>query len=164
MGGVRTRIQIIAVPGAAEHAPTRKQLLDQVDGIVFVVDTQRDRIEENISSLEELREALASYGRASRRSRSSCSTTSGTSRIPTRWKSYTASSACDSVAAFEAVATSGTAVLQTLTTISKRVIRHLRERSDGDRGGSDRRESPHEHSASDLALSPHRCRPRRLPV
>jgi len=51
IGGVRTRIQILTVPGAAEHAPTRKQLLDQVDGIVFVVDTQRDRIEENIASL-----------------------------------------------------------------------------------------------------------------
>ena len=35
IGGVRTRILIIAVPGPAEHAPTRKQLLDQVDGIVF---------------------------------------------------------------------------------------------------------------------------------
>ena len=57
IGGVRTRIQILTVPGAAEHAPTRKQLLDQVDGVVFVVDTQPDRIEENISSLEELRAA-----------------------------------------------------------------------------------------------------------
>jgi hypothetical protein len=37
-----------------------------------------------------------------------------------------------SVAAFEAVATSGTGVLQTLTTISKRVIRHLRERKVAD--------------------------------
>jgi hypothetical protein len=35
------------------------------------------------------------------------------------------------VAAFEAVATSGTGVLQTLTTISKRVIRHFRERDTG---------------------------------
>ena len=33
------------------------------------------------------------------------------------------------VAAFEAVVKDGTAVLQTLTTISKRVIRHLRDRS-----------------------------------
>ncbi|MEJ2133260.1 MAG: GTPase, partial [Gammaproteobacteria bacterium] len=29
LGGVRTRIQIVAVPGAPEHGPTRKQLLDE---------------------------------------------------------------------------------------------------------------------------------------
>jgi signal recognition particle receptor subunit beta len=133
IGGVRTRIQIITVPGAAEHAPTRKQLLDQVDGIVFVVDTRRERIEENLSSLEELRGALSSYGRAleeiplvvqyNRRDQSD----------PYVLEELHRKLSMRSVAAFEAVATSGTAVLQTLTTISKRVIRHLRERVDGDR-------------------------------
>jgi signal recognition particle receptor subunit beta len=114
IGGVRTRILIIAVPGAAEQAPTRKQLLDEVDGIVFVVDTQRDRIDENISSLEELRGALASYGRI-------------LEEIPLVIQ-YNKRDKSDPYA----LAVSGTGVLQTLTTISKRVIRHLRERSESD--------------------------------
>jgi hypothetical protein len=133
IGGVRTRIQIIAVPGAAEHAPTRKQLLDQVDGIVFVVDTQRHRIDENLSSLEELRGALASYGRAleeiplviqyNKRDQSDLYALEELHR----------KLSMPGAAAFEAVATSGTAVLQTLTTVSKRVIRRLREQSEAGR-------------------------------
>lgn len=130
IGGVRTRIQIVTVPGADGQAPTRKQLLDQVDGIVFVVDTQRDRIDENLASLEELRKVLASYGRPleeiplvvqyNKRDRSD----------PYALEELHRKLSMRNVAAFEAVAVNGTAVLQTLTTISKRVIRHLRERTD----------------------------------
>ena len=50
--------------GRPEQAPTRKQLLDRVDGVVFVVDARRERIDDNVASLEELRGALAAYGRA----------------------------------------------------------------------------------------------------
>jgi signal recognition particle receptor subunit beta len=132
IGGVHTRIQIIAVPGAAEHAPTRKQLLDQVDGIVFVVDTQRHRIEENISSLEELRGALASYGRALEEIPLVIQYNKRDQSDPYALEELHRKLCMRGVAAFEAVATSGTAVLQTLTTISKRVIRHLRERSNDD--------------------------------
>jgi signal recognition particle receptor subunit beta len=64
VGGLRTRIELVAVPGAPEHAPTRKQLLDQVDGIVLVVDCQRERAEENLTSLEELAKALEDYARS----------------------------------------------------------------------------------------------------
>ena len=46
IGSVRTRIEMVAVPGEPEQAPTRKQLLDQVDGIVFVADTRDESAEE----------------------------------------------------------------------------------------------------------------------
>lgn len=62
--GVKTRLQIVSVPGGAEHAPTRKQLLDRVDGVVFVIDAQRSRGDENIAAMEELRSALSDYGRS----------------------------------------------------------------------------------------------------
>src|SRR3990172_6932290 len=42
IAGVRTQIEMVAVPGDREQAPTRKQLLDQVDGIVLVVDARSD--------------------------------------------------------------------------------------------------------------------------
>jgi signal recognition particle receptor subunit beta len=129
IGGVRTRIQILTVPGAAEHAPTRKQLLDQVDGVVFVVDTQRDRIEENISSLEELRASLAAYGRALEEIPLVVQYNKRDQSDPYVLEELHRKLSMQSAAAFEAVATSGTGVLQTLTTISKRVIRHLRKRS-----------------------------------
>src|SRR3990172_4342907 len=64
IGGVRTQIEMVAVPGDREQAPTRKQLLDQVDGIVLVVDARSDRAEANLASLRELRQGLAAYGRS----------------------------------------------------------------------------------------------------
>ena len=131
VSGMRTRIELVAVPGGPEHAPTRKQLLDQVDGIVLVVDCQRERIEENLTSLEELAKALEDYARSIDRSRSSCSTTSATSPTATPPRSCIADSGSRGATVFEAVATQGTGLLQALSTISKKVIRTLREESIG---------------------------------
>jgi len=127
IAGVRTRIQIVAVPGGAEHAPTRKALLDRVDGLVFVVDARRERIDANVGALEELRSALAAYGRS-------------LEDVPlvVQYNKQDLSDAfvleelhrkldVRGAAAFEAVAAEGSGVLQTLTTISKRVVRTLRE-------------------------------------
>ena len=63
VNGLRTQLQVVGVPGGPEHAPTRKQLLDQVDGIVFVVDSRPDRQDANLGALAELRSALGAYGR-----------------------------------------------------------------------------------------------------
>lgn len=129
VGGIRTQIEMIAVPGGREQAPTRKQLLDQVDGIVFVIDASAGRVEENLRSFAELREALRAYGRA-------------TDDIPLVLQ-YNKRDIADAYAlddlhrklqmpgapVFESVATDGTGVLQTLSTISKRVIRALRDQS-----------------------------------
>jgi signal recognition particle receptor subunit beta len=127
IAGVRTRIQIVAVPGGPEHAPTRKALLDRVDGLVFVVDARREKIDANVAALEELRSALAAYGRS-------------LEDVPlvVQYNKQDLSDAfvleelhrkldVRGAAAFEAVAAEGSGVLQTLTTISKRVVRTLRE-------------------------------------
>jgi hypothetical protein len=84
IAGVRTQIEMIAVPGQKEQAPTRKQLLDQVDGVVFVADARAERAEANAAALHELRQALAAYGR---------STTAATRPTPTRSRSCIAASA-----------------------------------------------------------------------
>ncbi|MDJ0849815.1 MAG: GTPase domain-containing protein [Myxococcota bacterium] len=129
VGGIRTQIEMVAVPGSPEQAPTRKQLLDQVDGVVFVVDASAGRVEENLASFEELQHALAAYGRSA-------------ADMPLVLQ-YNKRDVADAYAlddlhrklqtpgapVFEAVATDGTGVLQTLSTISKRVIRALREQS-----------------------------------
>ncbi len=131
LGGLRTRIELVAVPGAPEHAPTRKQLLDQVDGIVFVVDCRRERAEENLASLEELGKALEDYARS-------------IDEIPLVVQ-YNKRDLADAYGAeelhrrlglagatvFEAVATEGSGLLQALSTISKKVIRALRGESLG---------------------------------
>jgi signal recognition particle receptor subunit beta len=127
MGGVRTRIQVFAVPGDPTQAPTRKQLLDRVDGIVFVADAQRDRLDQNVASFEELRSSLAAYGRPLEEvpvvvQYNKCDLSDPYTLEELHRKLGTSGSA-----AFEATAPEGTAVLPTLTTISKRVVRSLRE-------------------------------------
>lgn len=58
------RIQFVAVPGGPEHAITRKHLLDEVSGIILVLDTQKHRLEDNLASIAELTESLQRYGRS----------------------------------------------------------------------------------------------------
>jgi signal recognition particle receptor subunit beta len=142
IGGVRTRIQIVAAPGGDEHAPTRKQLLDQVDGVVFVVDTSRDRIDENLASFEELRSALAAYGRPLEEVPLVIQYNKRDLGDPFAMEELHRKLSTRGVAAFEATASEGTAVLQTLTTISKRVIRRLR-----DQGGREGRGASAEEPA-----------------
>lgn len=130
IGGVRTRIQVSTVPAGPEHAPSRKQLLDRIDGIVFVVDTTRARLDENLAAFDELRSALAAYGRALEEVPLVIQYNKRDLSDPYALEELHRKLSMRGVAAFEAVAANGTAVLQTLTTISKRVIRHLRERSE----------------------------------
>lgn len=128
LSGKRTRIQITAVPGAREHAPTRKQLLDQVEGIVFVVDAQRERIDENLASFEELRSSLGAYGRSLDDLPLVIQYNKSDLTDPYALEELHRKLETRGAAAFEATAQDGIAVLDTLTTISKRVIRSLRER------------------------------------
>jgi signal recognition particle receptor subunit beta len=129
VGGVRTRIQVLTAPAGAEQAPTRKQLLDRADGVVFVADAQRERLGENLACFEELRAALQAYGRPLEQVPLVIQYNKRDLSDPYVLEELHRKLGMRGVAAFEAVAREGTAVLQTLTTISKRVIRHRRETS-----------------------------------
>ena len=126
VGGLKTRIQMIAVPGGADQAPTRKQLLDQVDGIVMVVDSREERIEENASSLSELCEMLLDYGRQIEDVPLVLQYTKRDLSDPYAIEVLHRKLGMNGVAVFEAVATENSGVLQTLSTLSKHVIRSLR--------------------------------------
>lgn len=127
IAGVKTRIQVIAVPGGPEQAPTRKQLLDRVDGIVFVVDARRERIDDNVAALEELRGALAAYGRALESVPLVVQYNRQDQSDPYVLEELHRKLDVKGAAVFEATALDGTGVLPTLTTISKRVVKQLRE-------------------------------------
>jgi signal recognition particle receptor subunit beta len=60
--GFKTKFQLYTVPGQIYYNATRKLVLRGVDGLVFVVDSRRDRLQENIESLENLKQNLAEYG------------------------------------------------------------------------------------------------------
>ncbi len=129
VGGVRTRIQIVAVPGEPDQVATRKQLLDRTDGVVLVLDARREKLDENLASFDELKSALAAYGRRLDEMPLVVQYNKRDLADPYALEDLHRKLAMRGVAAFEAVAKDGTGVLQTLTTISKRVIRHLRDRA-----------------------------------
>ncbi len=126
VGGLKTRIQMIAVPGGSNQAPTRKQLLDQVDGIVMVVDSQRERIAENASSLAELGKMLLDYGRELEDVPLVLQYNKRDLADPYAIEELHRKLGMNGVAVFEAIATENSGVLQTLSTLSKHVIRSLR--------------------------------------
>lgn len=57
--GFEIRLQLVAVPGQAPYALSRRVALRGADGIVFVANSARDRREENRQSLRELEQHLA---------------------------------------------------------------------------------------------------------
>ncbi|MDK2970327.1 MAG: mutual gliding-motility protein MglA [Candidatus Sumerlaeota bacterium] len=60
--GFKTKFQLYTVPGQVYYNATRKLVLRGVDGLVFVVDSQKDRLQENAESFENLRQNLEEYG------------------------------------------------------------------------------------------------------
>lgn len=60
--GFKTRFHLYTVPGQVFYDASRKLILKGVDGVVFVADSQIERMEANIESLENLRENLEEQG------------------------------------------------------------------------------------------------------
>lgn len=60
--GFKTRFHLYTVPGQVFYDASRKLILKGVDGVVFVADSQIDRFEANIESLENLRSNLEEQG------------------------------------------------------------------------------------------------------
>ena len=60
--GFNVRVQLYTVPGQVQYKSTRKLVLKQVDGIVFVADSVKVRREKNILSLRDMQANLKEYG------------------------------------------------------------------------------------------------------
>ena len=60
--GFRTRFHLYTVPGQVFYDASRKLILEGVDGVVFVADSQLERMEANQESLENLSVNLAEQG------------------------------------------------------------------------------------------------------
>src|SRR6476620_1674283 len=60
--GFKTRFHLYTVPGQVFYDASRKLILQGVDGMVFCADSQVERMEANIESMENLRVNLAEQG------------------------------------------------------------------------------------------------------
>lgn len=62
--GFKTRFHLYTVPGQVFYDASRKLILKGVDGVVFVADSQIERLEANLESLDNLQVNLAEQGYA----------------------------------------------------------------------------------------------------
>jgi signal recognition particle receptor subunit beta len=60
--GLQTRFHLYTVPGQSFYNASRRLVLEGVDGIVFVIDSQVSRLDENVESYLNLWENLTSQG------------------------------------------------------------------------------------------------------
>jgi len=125
VAGMNTKFQLYTVPGQVYYNATRKLVLRGADGIVFVADSSPDRFEATIESLENLKENLAEQG-------------VDISKIPLviQYNKRDVPGAVEIsllqsrlnprlIPHFEAIASTGQGVMQTLKTLSKLVLDQL---------------------------------------
>jgi mutual gliding-motility protein MglA len=60
--GFKTRFHLYTVPGQVYYNASRKLILKGVDGIVFVADSQIERMEANVESMQNLYDNMSEYG------------------------------------------------------------------------------------------------------
>lgn len=127
IGNFKVRIHLYTVPGQIFYNTTRKMVLKGVDGVVFVADSQKQMLEDNIESLNNLEENLKEYGKSineipiviqyNKRDLPDAMDLEELHRHLNRYKAPF----------FTAVATQGQGVLETLTGICKLVINKLKK-------------------------------------
>ena len=127
--GFKTRFHIYTVPGQVLYTLTRKAVLTGVDGIIFVADSQEDKMEENIESLDDLRENLKYYNKelgkipfVMQYNKRDLSTLVSLDEMERQLNTVGAPS-------FEASAVSGKGVMETLTMCCKMVLKQIQEKS-----------------------------------
>ena len=123
--GFKTRFHLYTVPGQVYYDASRKLILRGVDGVIFVADSQTGRYDANIESLYNLHENLGDYSlkldelpyaiQYNKRDLDDIITVEDLEQElnPKQYPS------------FEAVATVGTGVFDTLKAVAKGVLRNL---------------------------------------
>jgi hypothetical protein len=59
--GFKTRFHLYTVPGQVFYEASRKLILKGADGVVFVADSQEERVDANLETLDNLREHLKEH-------------------------------------------------------------------------------------------------------
>ena len=118
------KFQLYTVPGQVYYNMTRKLVLRGVDGIVFVADSQWDRLQENLESFKNLEENLREYDydldelpyviQYNKRDLPNVA--------PVEYLEFLLNRRARRVPYFEAVAVDGRGVFDTLNTVSRMVL------------------------------------------
>jgi hypothetical protein len=126
--GFTTRFHLYTVPGQVFYDASRKLILKGVDGVVFVADSQKERMEANIESIRNLEDNLKEHGldlkslpyalQFNKRDLRNVVAVDELYRILNYKREPT----------FEAVATTGQGVFDTLKAVAKLILVELKKR------------------------------------
>ncbi|HKJ92679.1 MAG TPA: gliding-motility protein MglA [Longimicrobiales bacterium] len=123
--GFKTRFHLYTVPGQVYYNASRRLILKGVDGVVFVADSQAERMDANIASMQNLYENLADYGYEPRQLPMVLQYNKRDLSDIVPVEDLAAQLNPASVQEFEAVATQGVGVFDTLRAVSKLVLTSL---------------------------------------
>ena len=125
--GFKTRFHLYTVPGQVFYEASRKLILRGVDGVVFVADSQPERMDANFESLENLQDNLKEYGydfnempyvlQLNKRDLPNVMTVEDMNKALQK----------KTEPALEAVAVTGAGVFETLREVSKQVLAKLKK-------------------------------------
>jgi len=124
--GFKTRFHLYTVPGQVYYNASRKLILKGVDGIIFVADSQRSRMEANIEAMHNLYENLDSYGYDIEEIPLSIQYNKRDLEDIQSMQELHAQLNPMEVPDFEAIAIEGVGVFDTLKSVSKRVVANLK--------------------------------------
>ena len=133
--GLKPRFNLYTVPGQVYYKSTRRLVLKGVDGIVFVADSQQDRLGENVQSVKDLGKELVSLGFQPRNMPIilQCNKRDLSEIVPVMVMKEKLG--MKGVPTFETIATEGTGVLDALKKIISHVVVHAQGNiEDTDRG------------------------------
>jgi signal recognition particle receptor subunit beta len=126
--GFSTRFHLYTVPGQVFYDASRKLILKGVDGVVFVADSQRERMEANVESIRNLEANLIEHDfdlkevplslQFNKRDLPNVMPVDEMYRMLNYKREPT----------FEAVASEGTGVFDTLKAVAKQILVQLRQR------------------------------------
>jgi hypothetical protein len=122
--GFETRFQLYTVPGQVHYNMTRRLVLRGADGVVFVADSQFERLRENVESLRNLEENLRQYesSLAEMPYVVQYNKRDLPNAAPIEYLEFILNRRGKRVPFFEAVATDGKGVFDTLNTVSRMVL------------------------------------------
>jgi len=128
--GFKTRFHLYTVPGQVFYDASRKLILKGVDGVVFVADSQEERFEANVESLENLRANLREQGYDF--DKIPCVLQYNKRDLPNAVALEELRSSLNptgKIADFEAAAQSGKGVFETLKALARLVLQELKKGS-----------------------------------
>ncbi len=129
--GFKTRFHLYTVPGQVFYDASRKLILKGVDGVVFVADSQRERMDANVESLYNLELNLKQHGYDLEKVPYVLQLNKRDLPTAVTAQELQAELRRNGEPIFEAVASRGLGVFDTLKAVAKQVLMELRKSSGG---------------------------------